>query len=1024
VIYINNITPIFKALPLPSLLLLPDAPHFTIKEVNEDYLKFTGTKEKDLVGKSIFEAFPEYAEEGINNDVSGLRQSLLTVTSTGKPDTMATQMQRVLLNDTSKFETRYVNFENIPVVDDNNKIDLIIHSVIDITEKILHQEMAKTLRERNEFIDTILQNLPIGIAVNKIDDGQATIVNKRFNETYGCSNEDLKDINSFFMKVYPEESYQKEIMERIMADIKSGDPERMSWNGINITTSAGEKKIINAKNIPLPDQNLMISTVVDVTQSARQVAEINRSKANQEALINGTADLIWSVDTNLRIIAANNAYREMMKIATNKIPEEGDTALVIEFGEELNNKWKGYYEKALKGERYTIKEKVYHPEKQQMEYGLISFNPIYNAEGKIFGVACYSKDITEDTQNLLALENTKHALDKIMDSSLDVICAVDANGYFLKVSAAAETIWGYKPSELIGKPLIDFVCPEDREKTLRTASNVMAGNNMAYFENRYIRKDGSLVPIEWTARWDEKDQIRYGVARDATEKKKREASLVESEKKYKYLFENNPLPMFIWDFETLQIIDCNEEALMKYGYTRNEFLQLTIKDIRPVEDIPIIEEEAKTEEVYGNIHKKVWRHKRKNGELMFMEVSGHLLDYHGKRASLVMLNDVTDKEHALQKLKDNEAKLLNAQKIAKLGYWQLGMDGQSLYWSDEVYNIWGVLKKSSFQINYQWFIETIHPKDRKTFAKKQAAAFAGKNELDFEYRIILADGSVKWVHEIGKLEKDEKLNIIFLAGTVQDVTERKKLEIKQKEAIAQQSLFVSIVNSSDDAIMSKTPDGIITSWNRGAETLFGYTKKEAIGKHISLIIPPNLLDEESDIIAKIKRGEHVKQYETERLKKDGSRIKVSLTVSPVLDSNGNITGTSKILRDITERYKAEEAIHLSNERYDMLARATNDCIWDWDIQKNEVIRPGKRLENLLGYDEIESLQVDEFWSTHVYEEDWIRLTQHRKKLLENPEENYWEDEYRLPKPDGQFAYVHDRAYIIRDNEGYYQRKRE
>ena len=99
-------------------------------------------------------------------------------------------------------------------------------------------------------------------------------------------------------------------------------------------------------------------------------------------------------------------------------------------------------------------------------------------------------------------------LKKFMDSSLDVLCAVDAKDYFLQVSAACETVWGYTADELISKPLIDFVYPEDREKTNKTAINVMAGNNMTNFENRYIRKDGSLVPIARPARWDPKDQIR------------------------------------------------------------------------------------------------------------------------------------------------------------------------------------------------------------------------------------------------------------------------------------------------------------------------------------------------------------------------------------------------------------------------------------------------------------------------------------------------------------------------------------
>jgi PAS domain S-box-containing protein len=250
--------------------------------------------------------------------------------------------------------------------------------------------------------------------------------------------------------------------------------------------------------------------------------------------------------------------------------------------------------------------------------------------------------------NQKLLEATRTELDKIMDSSLDMICTVDKKGCFLSVSAASETILGYTPDELIGKRQLDFIFPEDQENTKQAAAYILAGNNMTNFENRYIRKDGSLVPLSWSATYEPKDQIRYGVARDATEKLKSEAALIESEKKYKYLFENNPLPLLIWDFETLHILDCNEEALMKYGYTREEFLQLTIRHIRPVEDLPLFEEAVKTEDLYGQIHKGIWRHKKKDGEIMYMEISGHLINYNGRKVSLALSNDVTESRYYVE----------------------------------------------------------------------------------------------------------------------------------------------------------------------------------------------------------------------------------------------------------------------------------------------------------------------------------------------------------------------------------------
>lgn len=127
------------------------------------------------------------------------------------------------------------------------------------------------------------------------------------------------------------------------------------------------------------------------------------------------------------------------------------------------------------------------------------------------------------------------------------------------------------------------------------------------------------------------------------------------------------------------------------------------------------------------------------------------------------------------------------------------------------------------------------------------------------------------------------------------------------------SLYESIISNSDDAIISKTLSGIITTWNSGAQSLFGYTAAEAVGQHISLIIPHQLLGQEIEIIEHVSSGRHVKHYETVRQRKDGSLVTVSLSVSPVKDRHGNITGAAKIARDITSRKLAEEEIAQLND---------------------------------------------------------------------------------------------------------------
>ncbi len=204
-----------------------------------------------------------------------------------------------------------------------------------------------------------------------------------------------------------------------------------------------------------------------------------------------------------------------------------------------------------------------------------------------------------------------------------------------------------------------------------------------------------------------------------------------------------------------------------------------------------------------------------------------------------------------------------------------------------------------------WWRGSEQIKARIRFATDQAASGVVFQE---ELRYWLADGSERIVDFAMNPIRDGSGTVVFLHPTGTDITERKRVEAELRDSEQRLRYAGAIVESSDDAIVSKNLDGIITSWNAGAERVFGYTAQEAIGQAITIVIPADRLSEERDILTRIRRGERIDHFETVRQRKNGSSIVVSLTVSPIKNAEGKIVGASKTARDITEQKRAQEQI--------------------------------------------------------------------------------------------------------------------
>ena len=221
--------------------------------------------------------------------------------------------------------------------------------------------------------------------------------------------------------------------------------------------------------------------------------------------------------------------------------------------------------------------------------------------------------------------------------------------------------------------------------------------------------------------------------------------------------------------------------------------------------------------------------------------------------------------------------------------------------------------------NPKWMEEYIFAEDQARVQAAIDAVIRTGGIFELEHRIRRADGSEGWVLSRAVPIRDEQGQVTEWFGAATNITERvfTRRQLEEKQAQLEKSLvaarhLAAIVESSDAAIASKNLQGVVTSWNRRAEQLFGYTAVEMIGQSIKRIIPPELENDEDRILATIARGERIEHFETTRLHKDGQRIDVALTISPIRDEAGRIVGASKIVRDITDQKRAEQLLRTTD----------------------------------------------------------------------------------------------------------------
>ncbi len=313
--------------------------------------------------------------------------------------------------------------------------------------------------------------------------------------------------------------------------------------------------------------------------------------------------------------------------------------------------------------------------------------------------------------------------------------------------------------------------------------------------------------------------------------------------------------------------------------------------------------------------------------------------------------------------------------------------------------MWEVAPELRHPRTHLQLFESIAPKLRKPEEYKSRIIQIYETSSVESFDLLeLADGKV--FERYSRLQQTGNSSVARV-WSFRDITDRKRIEEVRLRLAA-------IVEYSDDAIITKTLDGIINSWNKGAEQIFGYTAEEAVGQPVTLIIPPDFRHEEPEILEKLGRGERIDHFETVRVRKDGGLLNISVTVSPMKDSEGRVIGASKIARDITERTRSQERLRASEARFRQLADAMPQIVWT-AAADGSIDYFNRRWAEFTGLPE--GLDKAGDWNSALHPGDVERFRSVWRESVQ--EGDPFQMEYRLKNARGEFRWHLGQAMAVR-----------
>ncbi len=906
--------------------------------VNPEFCRLKGMKAEEFLGKSPREvAAVEAAKQGALGLATKYAAAGVEhheqIMQTGKPIELVEEYEHA---DGRK---QFLHVMKLPVFGPNGKIVGSQGIQIDITERRLAEE---TIAHERQLLRTLIDLLPETFYIKDLD-SRFLVANEALAKQWGKENPSqllgLSDADLF-----PAE----QVAQYRAEDLKvfAGEP-LMGREGTCVFADGREHRVLTTK-VPYRDSQGRICGLVgfgfDITEQKQAREALVASEVRYRRLFEAAKDGILILDAETGMITDANPFL-IEKLGLSHEAFLGKKVWELGFFKDIVANQARFAE--LRQKRYVRYENLplETADGQRLEVEFIS--NVYSVNQRKV-IQCNIRDITERRRAEIALRESEVRYQRISEAITDYIYTVhivDGRTVETKHGPGCLAVTGYQMKEFAADPFLWFrmVAAEDRPLVEEQARRILAGEDSPTIEHRIIHKNGTVrwVRNTFVPHRDEHGAlVTYdGLIQDITERKQAEEALRDSEKRYRQLFDLESDAIVLIDRETHRYVDVNQTAQQLYGYSREEFLQMT------PEDVSAEPEKTRNHIDSADVHVPLRWHRRKNGERFAVEINANQIVHRGRRTALVALRDITERKRAEEVLRESEERFRKIFEEGPLGMAMGGLtDGRFIKVNAALCKMLGYMEEELKRLT---FLDVTHPDDRAQDLEAVKRMREGEiQKHTVEKRYLKKNGEVIWGMRSLTLISSTDGKPLYNLAMIEDITVRKRAE---DELRAKEGEYRQLFDASPDGVILIGPDGRIVRANIAMARMYGYDSPDDLtGFYPPNFVAPSSREYSEQIMRRRLNGEDIKQVEYELVRKDGTAFYGETLATLLRNEDGTVAGYICITRDTTERKRAEEALRESEAELLSILESTADGILAVD-NKGKVIKANQRFVEFGGF---------------------------------------------------------------------------